>query len=386
MRILLAQNMPHVPAYGGANRSNRIMLERLAARGHDCTVVAPMHITRPEFDQRLAGYGVEPCTDGETLVFELNGVKVRAVTAAHRLMREVGRSVAETEPDWILVPSDDPGALMLGAALVAAPDRVVYLAHTVQRLPFGPASFHPSAAVTRLVRRCAVVVAVSRAVQDHLRRWGDLDSELIHPAVYGDGPYPVADGDSVTMVNPCAYKGIDIFLGLADAFPGVPFLAVPTWGATEADHTALRQRLNIEVMAPEDDIDRVFARTRALVMPSLWDETFGYTALEALLRGVPVLASNVGGLPEAMLGVPHLLPVIPISRYGDDNGRPVPRVPSQDLEPWRRTLHRVLTDEAHRDALRRAGRRAAGEFVAGLDPDALETLLRRRAPETADVR
>ena len=39
----------------------------------------------------------------------------------------------------------------------------------------------------------------------------------------------------VTMVNPCAVKGIDIFLEVADRMPDVAFAAVPTWGATAED-------------------------------------------------------------------------------------------------------------------------------------------------------
>ncbi len=40
MRILLAQNALYYPAYGGGDRSNRMLLEALAARGHVCRVVA----------------------------------------------------------------------------------------------------------------------------------------------------------------------------------------------------------------------------------------------------------------------------------------------------------------------------------------------------------
>jgi glycosyltransferase involved in cell wall biosynthesis len=204
-------------------------------------------------------------------------------------------------------------------------------------------------------------------------------SELVYPAVYGTGPFPRFDGDAVTMVNPCGYKGIAVFLGLADAFPGVAFRAVPTWGATADDLAALRARPNIELAEPHDDIRRILAGARVLVMPSLWDETFGYTAVEALLHGVPVLAADVGGLPEAMLGVPHLLPVTPITRYDAVDGRPVPRIPPQDVAPWTATLHTVLTDGAHRDHLAAAGRRAATGFVAAIDPNALEALLARTA-------
>lgn len=373
VRILLAQNMPHVPAFGGANRSNRVMLEQLAARGHECHVVAPVHVAREELDRRLAGYGVEARPDRDAVVFDLNGVRVRAVTAGHRLVREVVRTAEVVRPDRVLVPSDDPGSLMLGAALTAAPDRVVYLAHTLQQLPFGPASFHPSEAAARLVRRCATVVAVSRTARERLWEWGGLRSELVYPAVYGTGPFPESHGDAVTMVNPCAYKGISVFLGLADAFPDVAFLAVPTWGATADDLAALRARPNIELMEPQDDIRRVLARARVLVMPSLWDETFGYTAVEALLHGVPVIAANIGGLPEATLGVGHLVPVTPISVYDNVEGRPLPRVPPQDLEPWTATLRTVLSHDGPRDA----ERRAAADFVDGLDPGALEALLLR---------
>lgn len=386
MRILLAQNMPHVPTFGGANRSNRVMLEQLAARGHECCVVAPVHVPRAELDRRLADDGVVAVADGDALTFELNGVRVRAVLAGHRLVREVLRVAAAMRPDRVLVPSDDPGTLMLGAALTAAPDRVVYLAHTLQQLPFGPASFHPSDAAARLIRRCAGVIAVSRTARDRLWEWGGLRSDLLHPAVYGAGPFPRLGGDAVTMVNPCGFKGITIFLGLADAFPDVPFLGVPTWGATADDLAALRARPNIDLVDPHADIRRILARSRVLVMPSLWDETFGYTAVEALLHGVPVLASDLGGLPEAMLGVPHLLPVTPISHYDTVGGRPVPRIPAQDLSPWIATLDRVLTDDAHREELRAAGQRAAADFVAGLDAGALETLLLRAVPEPENAR
>jgi len=43
------------------------------------------------------------------------------------------------------------------------------------------------------------------------------------------------------------------------------------------------------------DLERIFGETDVLVAPSVWHETFGYTVLEALSFGVPVIVSgNVG--------------------------------------------------------------------------------------------
>ncbi|MEV6986913.1 glycosyltransferase family 4 protein [Sphaerisporangium sp. NPDC051017] len=393
MRILLAQNMFHLPSHGGANKSNRILMEQLAARGHECHVVAPLSgaLRRTSPERHLAylrGLGADiRSATGELVVYEYRGVVAHAVVEPSRLARRVGEVAATLDPTWTLVPSDDPGLIMLGAASRATPGRVVYLAHTLQQLPFGPGAFYPSAAGTRLVGAAAGVVSVSRAAREYLRTWGPIESELIHPPVYGPGPFtavPSGGGavptagtvSTVSMVNPCAYKGLPVFLALADARPEVPFLAVPTWGATEDDLAALRARPNVTLVEPSDDIGTILARTGVLLMPSLWDETFGYTCVEAMLRGVPVLASDVGGLSEAKLGVPYLLPVRRITAYeAGAHARPVPVVPEQDPGPWLAALDRLLGDPAHRRELGERSRDAAAAFAASLDEGAFERYL-----------
>ncbi len=83
--------------------------------------------------------------------YRYNGVQAHVVTRASLAgPADRRRRRLEAKPDWTLVPSDDPGLIVLGAALKATPERVVYLAHTLQQLPFGPGAFYPSAAGTRM--------------------------------------------------------------------------------------------------------------------------------------------------------------------------------------------------------------------------------------------
>ena len=56
---------------------------------------------------------------------------------------------------------------------------------------------------------------------------------------------------------------------------------------------------------PPDQVEHELADAWALVVPSLWAEPLGLVALEALVRGVPVIASADGGLGEALANPAH---------------------------------------------------------------------------------
>jgi glycosyltransferase involved in cell wall biosynthesis len=60
----------------------------------------------------------------------------------------------------------------------------------------------------------------------------------------------------------------------------------------------LRDVVHILGWCPQDRVYSLLYDARALVMPSLWPENCPLVALEALSMGTPVVASNIGGLPE----------------------------------------------------------------------------------------
>ncbi len=51
-------------------------------------------------------------------------------------------------------------------------------------------------------------------------------------------------------------------------------------------------------LANFSELKQLYAQARALIVPSLFYETFGYVVLEGLSQGTPVLARNLGALPD----------------------------------------------------------------------------------------
>jgi glycosyltransferase involved in cell wall biosynthesis len=277
---------------------------------------------------------------------------------------------------------------LLREAQHSAPGRVVYLAHTPQFFPFGPASWNPGREGAELVAKAAGIVAIGHHMAEYIERAIGWRPVVIHPPIYGAGPFAdygnFASG-LVTMINPCAVKGLSIFLATAARMPDIEFAVVPGWGTTSGDLRALGRHGNIRILPSARNIDDVLARTRVLLMPSLWYEGFGLIVMEAMLRGIPVVASDSGGLVEAKHGTGYVIPVHTIERYEpvfDEHAMPRPVVRPNDVEPWVEALIELLGDRAAYQRESRASRVAAERFTARLDAAALEHYLESLRPRT----
>jgi len=386
MRILLAHNSLYYPAHGGGDRSNRLLMEALSAAGHQCRVVARTGSAGPHalegLVHDLAARSVSPHSlEAGVVRFRYGGVEVHTAANHPNLRAYFSSQIDAFAPDLILASTDDPAQVLLEAALRAGPP-VVYLARATLALPFGPDCAFPSPSKTEQLRRVDRLVGVSRYVADYVRRFSGIPAVHVPISLLDPGPWPELGrftNDFVTLVNPCAVKGIVIFTALADALPEVRFAAVPTWGANQADLAELRCRPNIELLEAVDNIDRILERTRVLLVPSLWAEARSRIVVEAMLRGIPVLAADVGGIPEAKMGVPYLLPVRPIQRYLpelDEHMVPVAEVPPQDIGPWKEALARLVSDPDHYRHIALQSREAALRYAQHLSVQPFEDLLR----------
>lgn len=371
MKILLAQSMSYF-GLGGASKATRGLVEGLAQRGHACVVVSlegRRELAAQGFKLRGAKCGAE---------LERDGVKVFAARSAPEQASLLKECIRAFDADWTLV--NEHGVLLLATALDEQdPARTVVVAQSIiTHLPTeADAGLEDS--IRSLLGRAAGIITVSEYMRDYIRRWSGLDSTVLHFPSYGSGPFTRFnnfDSGYVTMVNPCGYKGVSIFLSLARGLPGVRFAAVPLWGTSEEDRAALERLPNVTLLKPSPDLDDIFELTKVLLVPSVWGEAYGQVVVDAMLRGIPVLASDVGGLPEAKLGVDYVLPVNMIERYElDDEMRVQPVIPEQDVRPWAETLSRLLTDRALYERLSLASREAALSFVGGLGPLPFERYL-----------
>ncbi|MFV2021101.1 glycosyltransferase family 4 protein [Micromonospora sp. LOL_023] len=229
-----------------------------------------------------------------------------------------------------------------------------------------------NAAERAVLTDAAAVIATSDSTARQLTRRHGLASDRVRVAVPGVAPAPLTAGDPpggrllcVASVTP--RKGHDV---LVDALAGVADLS---WtcvcvGALDATaHVAhVRSRIarhgladRVRLVGPRagDALGDAYAGADLLVLPS-HAETYGMVVTEALARGVPVLASRVGGVPQA-LGL------------ADDGTVPGMLVPPGDPSVIGAALRNWLGDADRRTRLRAAAAQRRSTLPSWADTTAV---------------
>jgi glycosyltransferase involved in cell wall biosynthesis len=195
--------------------------------------------------------------------------------------------------------------------------------------------------------------------RDHRRRLGVDGTVIPYPMrldrVIADEPEPT----HVTFVNPQPEKGMTVFariaLELGRRRPDIPLLVVEGRGTSDGLARVpvdLSGLTNLNRMANTPDPRDFYRVSRVVLMPSLWRESLGRVAVEAMANGIPVLASDRGALPETMGDAGFVL-AIP-ERY-TSTGAAVPS--PREVAPWVAIIERLWDDpgfEAKHRALARA--------------------------------
>jgi glycosyltransferase involved in cell wall biosynthesis len=120
-------------------------------------------------------------------------------------------------------------------------------------------------------------------------------------------------------------------------------------------------------------MDEVWRDIKVLLVPSLWFEAWGIVLIEAHLRGIPVIASDAGALPETMRGLKYTVPVNPIGGSRNEKGSYI--VPKQDIEPWVEIVCKLMNDKVEYEELSTKVRNTTEQWLRHMDESALEKWL-----------
>jgi len=207
-----------------------------------------------------------------------------------------------------------------------------------------------------LVRHFATcVLAASQAVASQLAPteacvvYEEADTSLFSPLRAGQARARYGLADSAPTAGYVGrvdtWKGVEVFL---EAFALVrerrPEVAGVVAGAPVAGKEAFAERLaqrarelGVAWLGPlsSSEVADLLADLDCLACPSTTPEPWGLSAVEALASGLPVVASNAGGLREVMAGLPpsagRLLPPGDVGAFASAIEEVLPRSTSAEL-------------------------------------------------------
>jgi glycosyltransferase involved in cell wall biosynthesis len=341
LRLLFATGHEYLPQrVGGSELSTHDLCDSLAQAGASVGVLARVRPsgwlhTRTRLARRL-----------------LNRQAARDMLMDYPVFRagDPGTAVLEVlqrfRPDVVIVHPDRAGAI-LKTLVAARQPTLVYLRDVeFQHLEAGLPD-------TDTVG----YVANSTFVRDAARAAYGIEPTVIPPLIIKDRYWTAGTGDEVLFVNPVSEKGVEMAFAIAALCPERRFRFIECWPLRDDERIALRRRAeaagNVVIQGTTRDMRSVYARARVVIVPSQWQEAWGRVVTEAQVSGIPVLASDVGGLPES------------VGRGG------ILFSPSDGASAWAATIERLYADDAHYQSLARQARDRAAE--PDLAPDTLVT-------------
>lgn len=296
LKILFATGHGYLPQrVGGSETSSHELILALQERGHRCAVLSALQgngwlAFRNRVIMKLTRRGL--------VADRLPGYRV------HRAWfpdRHVAKALARERPDVVLVQSGAP--LRMAKALQAVGARTVVYLRDVEFHELGgePAELEG-----------IIYLANSRFVADKFCAAYGPRPQVIRPLFRAERYMMPRVPQEVTFVNPHLLKGVELAFQIVALCPDIPFCFVEGWPMDRSERAALEARVarypNLRLQPRTHDMRQVYGRTHTLLVPSQWEEAWGRVATEAQFSGIPVLASDRGGLPEAVGPGGRILP------------------------------------------------------------------------------
>ncbi len=298
MKILFLTSHSHLPIFrGGSELSTDNLAHRCISAGHESAVLSRLSrkkswfLLKERIKGKLTGNG-----------FVLDHVCGYPVYRVWNYVEATSRIVQHCKPDVAVIQAGEQNPLALAALAANLP--VVFYLRDVE--------FNFQDAELPILQRAHFIANskfTARVFHERTGRSSTVIPPLVEPGNYRND----APGGAVLFVNPTPKKGLDVALTLAEQCPYIPFIFVENWEVPEEvrkiSQTRAAKLRNIEWLKPTGNMKSLYARAKIVLAPSGapymgkpvdWIEAWGRIATEAHFSGIPVIASNQGGLPESV--------------------------------------------------------------------------------------
>ena len=391
--LMFASYHAYLDNSSGAALASRDLLADLAAHGWDCRAVCGPQLdysdgrsAQAALAEQGVGHYLESCAPPngrryDLLHYTLDGVPVTQYVPENYVpgnpptqdvgvpfLDVVGRAVEKFRPAVVLTYGGHP----VGPHLIRrAKKRGAKVVFALFNFAYTGADF---------LREPDALVTLSDYAREVYRREAGVEAaSFTWPWDRARSTAPSVERRFVTFVNPQPVKGVAWFARIALEVgrirPDIQFLVVEGRGQsdwlgrlTEIDLSGLR---NLHRMPNTPRPAEFYALSRMVLMPSLWEETFGRVAAEALTNGIPVLATRRGALPETLGGAGLLFDVPePYTTQLLD----VPT--AEEVAPWVETVIRLWDDDAYHGEVGRRGLERAKAWEPAVLRGSVEEFLR----------
>ena len=271
----------------------------------------------------------------------------------------LGEAVRRFRPDVVLTYGGDPASRGVAAVARRAGVKVAFWLHNFA---------YPD---PKMFTDYDAVIVPSAFSREHHRQALGIECVSLLPVIDVSRVAVERPGGGrfVTFVNPTPEKGVFWFARLAEvlgqARPDVPLLVVEGRGRAGwlsrcgVDLSAVTA---LHKMANTPDPRAFYRASRVVIVPSVWRESFGRVPAEAMLNGIPVVASDRGALPE-VVGQGGVC--LPIPAHLTPESRTPPT--AVEVAPWVEAILAVWDDPARFEAASNVAKAVAGAW----HPDAV---------------
>jgi glycosyltransferase involved in cell wall biosynthesis len=213
----------------------------------------------------------------------------------------------------------------------------------------------------RALRSARRVIATSEWTRSELARRQVVPVELVDVAPPGSDEAPLATGTATGRALLCIgvvapQKGQDLLVEALSRLGDAGEWSCTMAGSLEFDpeyaerlsarvaDAGLTGRVTMAGVLTGDELDSAYRRADLVVAPSR-AESYGMAIADALRRGIPVVASSAGGIPQTVAG-----------------SRAAVLVPPDEPAPLADALRRWMLDPALRARLKAEARRGRGRL------------------------